>query len=671
MKKKFLAILLTICTALCLFALAGCKDKDKPDDTQSSVESTLPSDSESSSSDDSSSDGLSSSEDEHTHSYSTQITPPTCTTQGYTTYTCACGDTYNGDYKNAMGHSYTTQITSPSCTTQGYTTYTCACGDTYNGDYKNATGHSYTNYISNNDATYESDGTKTAVCDRDNCNKTDTVTDEGTKIVRVQISFNTLGGSEVPSIVEYPSIQIKSPEPPIKENYIFQNWQLNGVDYEFSIMPQESIELIAVWAFFEDGTKEYPFVIEDKEDYFKFVDNVNNNINSNKNYILSNSIDFFGETVKPIKEFTGVLDGRGNSIFNFCLSELRMSGLTEQLGNSNGGYQVVSVLTKGLIIVLGENASVINLNVNIEITCHNTEEIVYIGGLVCGNIGGTIRNCTIQGEILNTGSNMDYVYIGGLVGCNGSIIEIKNPNTLSASYFTRTSSQESKIEQCYANVTIKDGNSHASIGGLCGMNNANTNISESFSIGEIEGQSQVGGLVGENYGYIENSFSKCNVTSMTNETYGHCYAGGLVGSNQDNGRIDFCYAMGDVKASAPQYAYAGGLVGSLGDTNTNLGRSGTIYCSIAMNLNVQVSGKYANGSYSAIVGNYRGTISNCYYYAATNAYPTKEFISCLHTQLNNINLYQQSLGWNENIWAFDELDILNLMAPQLQWYIIN
>ena len=30
----------------------------------------------------------------HEYSYETVVTAPTCTEAGYTTYTCACGDTY-------------------------------------------------------------------------------------------------------------------------------------------------------------------------------------------------------------------------------------------------------------------------------------------------------------------------------------------------------------------------------------------------------------------------------------------------------------------------------------------------------------------------------------------------------------------------------------------------
>ena len=45
-------------------------------------------------------------EEPHTHSYKATVTAPTCTEQGYTTYTCDCGDSYVADLLDAIGHSY-------------------------------------------------------------------------------------------------------------------------------------------------------------------------------------------------------------------------------------------------------------------------------------------------------------------------------------------------------------------------------------------------------------------------------------------------------------------------------------------------------------------------------------------------------------------------------------
>ena len=42
----------------------------------------------------------------HEHSYSAVVTEPTCTTGGYTTYTCECGDSYIADETAALGHEW-------------------------------------------------------------------------------------------------------------------------------------------------------------------------------------------------------------------------------------------------------------------------------------------------------------------------------------------------------------------------------------------------------------------------------------------------------------------------------------------------------------------------------------------------------------------------------------
>ena len=77
------------------------------------------------------------------HDYEESVVEPTCTTEGYTRYTCSrCGDVYTDHYREATGHDYAAEITEPTCTEKGYKTYTCkTCGDKKNADYKKATGH--------------------------------------------------------------------------------------------------------------------------------------------------------------------------------------------------------------------------------------------------------------------------------------------------------------------------------------------------------------------------------------------------------------------------------------------------------------------------------------------------------------------------------------------------
>ena len=42
----------------------------------------------------------------HEHSYTVVVTAPTCTERGYTTHTCACGESYVDSYVDALGHKY-------------------------------------------------------------------------------------------------------------------------------------------------------------------------------------------------------------------------------------------------------------------------------------------------------------------------------------------------------------------------------------------------------------------------------------------------------------------------------------------------------------------------------------------------------------------------------------
>ncbi len=145
-------------------------------------------------------------EETHECSYNAVVTPPTCTEQGYTTYTCECGDCYVDDYVNATGHNYSSEITTPAthtttgvmtytctcgdsytevieklekhnyesvvtaptCTAQGYTTYTCECGDSYDADYVDALGHTEETIPAvapNCTETGLTEGTKCSVCD--------------------------------------------------------------------------------------------------------------------------------------------------------------------------------------------------------------------------------------------------------------------------------------------------------------------------------------------------------------------------------------------------------------------------------------------------------------------------------------------------------------------------
>ncbi len=141
----------------------------------------------------------------HTHEYDSKVTNATCTSDGFTTYTCACGDTYEDNKTQATGHqygewktvnepttsakgkaertcskcgyvdtkdiaklvenhkhSYTSTVTTvATCTKTGVRTYKCSCGDTYTESIAK-TAHNYSTTVTK--PTCTSDGYTTYKC---------------------------------------------------------------------------------------------------------------------------------------------------------------------------------------------------------------------------------------------------------------------------------------------------------------------------------------------------------------------------------------------------------------------------------------------------------------------------------------------------------------------------
>ena len=60
-------------------------------------------------------------EAEHAHNYTAEVTAPTCTEEGYTTFICTCGDSYKDNFVSATGHSWNeaTCTTPETCKTCG------------------------------------------------------------------------------------------------------------------------------------------------------------------------------------------------------------------------------------------------------------------------------------------------------------------------------------------------------------------------------------------------------------------------------------------------------------------------------------------------------------------------------------------------------------------------
>ncbi len=286
--------------------------------------------------------------------------------------------------------------------------------------------------------------------------------------------------------------------------------------------------------------------------------------------------------------FTGVFDGNNHKII----------GLTVIKAERLGGYL-------GLFGYIGENGRIKDLN--LENASINT---YWWGGVLAGLSYGSISNCSVTGDVFG-------VDIGGLVGFN-----------------------EGTIFGCDADV-ISDGYWH--VGGLVGYNKAGSTISHCTSNGQVYGDSSdVGGLVGKNYGSISNCRATGDVTWIGSGQYDSGY-GGLIGGNE--GVVSFCSATGNVSGKGG----VGGLVGSC--------RKGTVGSE-----KVVVSTSYATGNVSGntSVGGLIGstseaTVSNCY---ATGPVEGNDYVGGLvgsgnyHGDITNCYAAGNINSTGENIGGF-------------------
>lgn len=215
------------------------------------------------------------------------------------------------------------------------------------------------------------------------------------------------------------------------------------------------------------------------------------------------------------KPFNGVFDGNGKRIsnFNYTSTERNYIGL---FGYVDGFTAEIKDL--GLI------------DPNVDAGTGST--VGSLAGLV---EKGFITNCYADGCTVLGLSD-----VGGLVGRNGSVFDMRNSTT---------------ITNCSTTGTVSG---LQNIGGLVGGNEGGIiiNCTSSAGVGKttlLGGITQVGGLVGSNLGTIVNCYA-------TGDIAGYDTTGGLVGENGGPpGIITNCYATGSVLG----YRAVGGLVGCL------------------------------------------------------------------------------------------------------------
>lgn len=139
-------------------------------------------------------------------------------------------------------------------------------------------------------------------------------------------------------------------------------------------------------------------------------------------------------------------------------------------------------------------------------------------------------------------------YVGALVGHihDGNLIDCHSTGSVAGDTEIGGLAGENGAIVSNSYSTAKVSGSFV-VGGLLGQNHGT--LSKSYSIGKVTGDEYVGGLVGWNHdGTISNSYSSGTVDGVS-------LVGGLVGSNQAT--LSSCYSIGNVTG----LMYVGGLTG--------------------------------------------------------------------------------------------------------------
>jgi len=162
------------------------------------------------------------------------------------------------------------------------------------------------------------------------------------------------------------------------------------------------------------------------------------------------------------------------------------------------------------------------------------------------------------------------------------------------------------------------------VGGLVGLNYGSGTVSNSFASGSVVySYGKAGGLVGENYGVINNSFATGTVQSVGNALAQIQTIGGLVGQNY--GTVSNSHASTNVNGQQ----YVGGLVG-----RNSINGNG-IWGFLGQATAGKISNSYATGTVTA--GLYSGGLAGINYGTISGSYAGAQVVSNTSGGLVGIN----------------------------------
>ena len=254
------------------------------------------------------------------------------------------------------------------------------------------------------------------------------------------------------------------------------------------------------------------------------------------NVKLTSDIDFEGDTVEPIQEFYGWIDGNGYCIKNLEIRDEINSEKAAFIINNNGVIKNLTI--ENASVKAEEEASPLVVNNKGKISNCECRDVEVTSG---GEAGGFVFDNKKEGEIQNVYSNSE---VESPQGPSGGIAN-ENKGLIKKSKF------EGSIESSGENI-----------GGIVGFN---FDIIESCSSknGTIIGSSTIGGISGYNNGEIKMCDSDLHKD-------GNRIIGGIAGSN--HGEIIYSYTTGSIEDNLiyrlSEFPIVGLLIGKKRATKT-------------------------------------------------------------------------------------------------------
>lgn len=296
--------------------------------------------------------------------------------------------------------------------------------------------------------------------------------------------------------------------------------------------------------------------------------NIRNNVTAK--YKLTNDIHLSREWV-PVGtqsvQFSGTLDGAGFSITGFNITSgtstqnrglfAFTSGATiRNLNIVGGNIQRISITNTTTGSFIGNAMGTLLLE-----NCKSSVNVAgdsSVGGFVGRGTNPVIRGCEYSGKLTGTGSA-----VGGIIGfidgnANNRITQCRvvindtNMNQATKNQAERITGVSNVggiagsvtgtvISECFTAIAVVGtGNS---VGGIAGLLQANSEVSDCYSTGFVRARQYLGGIVGNtqnttNIRRVERCYSTGNVNNTST------YTGGIIGHAKRQAEVRNCYAIG-------------------------------------------------------------------------------------------------------------------------------